>query len=186
MNLTPVARALLASPSFANPRVLHEQLGGEAYREALRLGWLQPEPETGAVTVSTRLDHHRAMQEAATLTADERQAAATTDTAMADPTRGFYGEQTVTPTLVMREAVDPTNDPEKPAEIGDQVTVAEGGQTYQARVQAKNQDGTVKLSFGATKPNRDVFKPEEVRVVGRAPREPATASGTATLPPTKL
>ncbi len=184
---TSIARALLASTSVVNPRVLQEKLGCEGYSEALRLGWLVPELELGGVvSVSTRGDHRRAMESAAALTDAEKVQLAEAAPAPASASRGFYGESVVSATLVMKEATDAgVVDNDKEAEIGDQVTVAEGGQSYSARVQAKNPDGTMKLSFGGTKPNRDVFKTAEIRVTSRAMPagvKPATSAPTAPTP----
>lgn len=180
MNITLIARTLLASPSLSNPRVIHEKLGRENYSEALRLGWLVPEHETGAVSISPRLDHRRAMQEAAAPSEDEKRQTLTEGQAVQPESanRNFYGEATVVTNLVVTEALEPANDPEKPAEIGDQVTVADNGQTYQARVQAKNNDGTLKLSFGNIKPSRDTFKANELRVVSRT----QATSSNSTVP----
>lgn len=73
--------------------------------------------------------------------------------------------------------------------IGDEVVVAEGGKTYTAAVQAKNPDGTYKLSFGPTgRPGRDAFKPTELRVTKRGTPTPAAApqSPLAPVPVTGL
>lgn len=59
------------------------------------------------------------------------------------------------------------------ADIGDTVTIAEGGKPYQAVVQSKKPDGSLVLSFGASKPGttRD-YKSAEVKVIKKADTQP--------------
>lgn len=68
-----------------------------------------------------------------------------------------------------RDVEKPVAEDQNQADIGDQVTVAEGGVAYSARVQAKNPDGSVKLTFTGQKPARDVFKPNEIKLTAKQP-----------------
>jgi hypothetical protein len=79
----------------------------------------------------------------------------------------------------MREAMETT----KP-EIGDDVTIAEGGKSYTAKVAKVNPDGSFGLSFDpAQRPpaTKESYQPAEFQVVkpegnkGLSPNEPAVA-----------
>lgn len=172
MTTADIARTLLASPALVAARVLQEKLGQAGYTEALRACWIAGEPETGLIQISRRADRVEAMR-AAAKTAPVAEAVA-----VGVPGRTYFGEATPTPiSLVARPpeaspVAPPAGNPSNPtttppgANIGDQVTVAENGQTYSARIQAKQPDGKFKLSFGGTRPARDVYASNELKVVG--------------------
>ncbi len=183
---TTIARVLLASTPIVAPPVLQEKLGQRAYSEALRLGWIAPDTELSCLRVSSRGDHRAAMLEAAKPTEAERLAEANAPApAAVDAARRFYGAPPVAmhftivedaPAPAVVPGVAPAGAPpvgaapksDDPA-VGDQVTVAEGGQTYTARVQALNTDGSVKLTFSGAKPPRSDFKANEIKVTGKGP-----------------
>lgn len=174
MTTADIARTLLASPALVAARVLQEKLGQAGYTEAIRRCWIAGEPDTGLIQVTRRNDRLEAMRALA-------QTAPLGETvAVGVPGRTYFGEAAPTPiNLVARppEASpvappvgNPPNASTTPAggaNIGDQVTVAENGQTYSARIQAKEADGKFKLSFGGTRPGRDVYASNEIQVVGK-------------------
>lgn len=183
MKTAEIARVLLATPSLVAPRVLQEKLGQAGYSEAIRRRWINADPELGgALQVSPRADHREAMREAAKENAPAPVAA---PAATGLPARTFFGEMGSIVNLdVKPPAPTPSASPASPAarpgapgtpgadkgaDVGDQVSVAEGGTTYTARVSAKNTDGTLKLSFAGQKPARDTYKSNEVRVTGTVP-----------------
>ena len=172
MTTADIARTLLASSSLVAAPSLREKLGQAGYTEALRRCWISGEPETGLVQITRRNDRLEAMRAEAKIP----QVAEAAVTGV--PGRTYFGEAAPVPiNLVARPAevsptappvgnpTNPTTDP-KGANVGDQVTVAENGQTYSARIQAKQSDGKFKLSFGGTKPTRDVYASNEMQVVG--------------------
>lgn len=163
-----IATILLSGPAIIAPRALHESLGHDAFREALRIGWVIPDTETGAlhINISRRLAMEAAAKEVAQPVVES--------VAQGLPGHEFFGGQAGRGYTVV-EALPPLpgaptlpGAASKDAEIGDQVVVAEGGKTYSAKVQAKNADGSYKLSFGSEKPPRDTFKRDEVRVSSKA------------------
>lgn len=172
MTTAEIARVLLESPSLVAARVLQGKLGQAGYTEALRNNWIAGEPETGLIQITRRPDRLDAMRKVSA-TAPVGESVAT-----GVPGRTYFGEATPTPiNLVARPpgtnpvtapAGNPTNPTTAPAgaNIGDQVTVAENGQTYTAKVQSKQPDGKFKLSFGGTRPARDVYASNELKIVG--------------------
>ncbi len=174
MTTADIARTLLASTSLVAAPQLREKLGQAGYTEALRRCWIAGEPETGLIQITRRNDRLEAMR------AEAKSAPLPEAVAVGVPGRTYFGEAAPMPiNLVARPAeVSPTAPPvgnpssSNPsttppgANIGDQVTVAENGQTYSARIQAKQPDGKFKLSFGGTKPTRDVYASNEMQVVG--------------------
>lgn len=183
MKLSEIARILIASrSSFVAPRVLQEKLGQAGYSEALRIGWIAPERESGSIQISSRQDVRRAMTEAAK---QDTTVAPKMDVVNEGlPARTFFGETTSVVNLTNVEPkpgapVAAGTPNQKPAGIGDQVTVSEAGQTYTARVASLNPDGSMKLSFSGQKPVRDTYKQNEIKVTATVP-SPSAASPSAT------
>lgn len=180
MTTADIARTLLASTSLVAAPQLREKLGQAGYTEALRRCWISGEPETGLIQITRRNDRLEAMR------AEAKAAPVAESVAVGVPGRTYFGEAAPVPiNLVARPPEtsptappvgNPGNSSTSPgapgANIGDQVTVAENGQTYSARIQAKQPDGKFKLSFGGTKPTRDVYSSNEMKVVG-TPATPA-------------
>lgn len=108
---------------FVMSSEMQESLGPDGFAEAMRLGWLRPDMESGGIHVSNL---HQRIQE-------------------------------------MREAVDS----EKP-EIGDDVTIAEQGQSYTGKVAKVNPDGSYGLTFDpARKPpaTKESYTTTEFQIV---------------------
>jgi len=181
MNTAELAQTLLASPSLVAAPTLRKQLGPDAYADAFKRGWLIPEHDTGLVQISPRLDRREAMKAEAAKA--EKSAPVITESGTV-PARTFFGEASnvvqlntvaAAPGAATPQAPAPSGAQDKPAAVGDQVTVSEGGQTFQARVSTVAPDGKLKLSFGAgQRPARDTFGPSEVRITGRAAPAPTS------------
>lgn len=195
MKLSEVASYLLSVRSYQAPRVLHEKLGQEGYLKAFSRRWIQAD-ESGYINVSSNPGVREEMQE--TIDADtefKKEIAPVLNESFPASWRSFIGESPdmrrveltelgapnalssgQPPSPVANVSAPTSLSPASPgtrlndASIGDEVTVAEDGNTYTARVQSKGTDGNYKLTFGGnTKPTRDTFKPDELKVTAKAP-----------------
>lgn len=69
-------------------------------------------------------------------------------------------------------------------EIGDEVVVAENGQTFQGIVQSKAADGKMKISFGGQKPPQErEYDATEVKMVGKGASPAAAPRATVASTP---
>ena len=174
-----------STTSLMVPGALTAEIGNEALREALNLGWLRPSEDTGLLMLTdqqSQLHEMRALAEAPEQEAVAQPQAESASRAFAmnhssrlreafgtglfngqsggapgsgQPERGITGP---TPPLQMNRTGSEYN-------VGEDVIVAEEGKSYQAKVQSKNPDGTYKLTFGPNRPTKQdrMFRREEMQ-----------------------
>ena len=175
---------------------LLNRVGAEGMQEALNRRWLEADTETGYLRLSLHQGMLEQMREAAegacaTCACDPCEcceqchkhpcccpAQESTSRAFAEshaqrhtceaygapPAYGSgqpaqpAGTPTAQPAPAPGHAEEPT--------VGEDVIIADEGKSYQAKVSAKNTDGTYKLSFGPNRPARErMFRKEEIQRV---------------------
>lgn len=191
MNTQEIAQALWTRRQ-QNPIVmqgeLQAQLGGEGFAEAVANRWVVPDYDTGGLTVTLNAAQAQSLQQAATPTNESVDPAHAVAQHHASrplyelnyPGTGHDGGSSGARSPRPAAPVSPTtpSSPQRstPPQIGDDVLVAEEGQSYTGKVQQLKPDGRYTLSFGSTKPAklRD-YGPDELRMVGAA--APQTGQG---------
>ncbi len=209
--MTPneIAQAILNRPNpgtcYVNQAEMQSTLGSDGMAEALRIGWLTPDMDSGFLTVSSDMGRVEQMQALAhpqesapsqvhnLLEAHQkrlrlvelnapmtgRPLGSTHQTAPAAPPPGQ---------MVTSQRPGEGKPTDKQPQIGDSVMVAQEDETYQAKVQALA-NGKYKLTFGPKRPpqERD-YEASELRLVTKAQTEslnedsedvPSQASGDA-------
>ena len=182
MNTQEIAQALWTRRQ-QNPIVmqgeLQAQLGGEGFAEAVANRWVVPDYDTGGLTVTLNAAQAQSLQQAA----QQESVDPAHNTALSHASRplqelNYPGTGHDGGARMPRPAAptSPTPKQAAPPQIGDDVMVAEEGQSYTGKVQTVKPDGRYTLSFGNTKPPkmRD-YSPEELRMVGAA--APQTGQG---------
>lgn len=187
-----------ASTSLMVPGTLAAQIGYPAMQDALQRGWIQPDHESGYLTLTQqgdRLEEMRRLDETCcTVCCKEececdkeekkeesfdRRAFVTAHTTRLHETYGLgtsgtsggapgSGQPQPSSTPAQPAAPSPTTPMNRLGQeymVGETVVVADEGKSYQAKVAAKNQDGTYKLSFGPNRPLKQdrVFRREEMQ-----------------------
>jgi hypothetical protein len=168
------------------PGALTTDIGSEAVGEALNRGWITPDSETGYLMITTEQTRIHEMQELAANVPEEKPAEEAESQAESIDPRDFalqhasrrlneataaYGSgQPAAPAQAPTPATVPQTSAPAPAAdnakliVGEDVTVAEEGKAYQAKVKAVRDDGTYELSFGAEKPAvQRAYRPEELQ-----------------------
>lgn len=141
---------------------------GESYGEALNLGWLVPDFETGTVSVTRDVSRIEAM-ESLSSTVEKKPV----EVVCNESWRSFGPDRTN-----MREIIV-----ESDAAVGDAVTVADSGKSFSGVVKSINPDGTYELSFANEKPSKTSFKMEELNVTKQSDK--SSASPIADVPPAR-
>lgn len=188
-----------ASTSLMVPGVLTAAIGGEAVQDAFNRGWIQPDHDTGFLRLSEQASKIQEMEAFAEAKEESpkqqeskqdpnsrgialRHAGRLNETygiGMGATTSGSMGsgqpERPATPEP--RTPMEtPPNRPGQDYMVGEDVVIADEGKSYQAKVAAKNQDGTYKLTFG---PNRPVTQDRAFR---REEMQRVDPRGTTTVP----
>lgn len=176
MNEAEIAYKILNRRNATSPVVMigemQHALGYDGYALAIERRWIEPNYDSGELSVSERqgvLNEMRAL------------AKSIKDPVVESKPNNLYRlfttnqKQTIvvqTPNGLVESIME-----EEDAEIGDEVVVADDGKPYTAVVKSKNSDGTYSLSFGREKPRTDrSYSKAEVRKTAKAP----TASGRPT------
>jgi hypothetical protein len=169
------------------PGPLIAEIGSEALQDALTLGWLRPDMETGFLCLTdqqTQLQAMRELADAKEAAPEPKQESSSRAFAMNHSTR-FHeafgvgltsGSSMSAPGSGQSREVEPmspqtpTSMPNKPNSdymVGEDVVVADEGKSYQAKVQQKNPDGTYRLSFGPNRPTQQdrMFRREEMQKI---------------------
>lgn len=204
MNHNEIAKSLLAyrnSTSLMMPGPLAAEIGSEAVQEAFRLGWLQPDMESGYIQLTTEATRLHQMRELAEQPGVDKgtppaMEAVSPGRAFAmnhagrrlhESYLGYSGSSTsggapgsgqpANPPAATQQPPNATmNRPGSDYMVGEDVLVAEEGKSYSAKVQSKNADGTYKLSFGPNRPAQQdrLFRKEEMqRVAAGQPGQPS-------------
>lgn len=195
MSQKTIASALLRfanTTSLMMPGALIAEIGHDALREALSLGWLRPSEDTGLLMLTDQQSQLNTLREIAAAPEQETAVAAQpesasrafamnhsrrlhetlglgADTSASGGAPGSGQPQHGTTMQTPTSPPPPPNPaPSKPGQnyiVGEDVVVADEGKTYQAKVQKTNPDGTYVLSFGANKPVNQTrfFKREEMQ-----------------------
>jgi len=167
------------------PGALTADIGPDAVGEALNRGWITPDTETGYLMITTEQTRIHEMQELAADVPEEKPAEKAEgqaesidprDVALQHASRRLnevaaYGSgQAAAPPQPATPATTPQSTNPTPAAdnqklvVGEDVTVAEEGKAYQAKVKAVRDDGTYELSFGTEKPAvARAYRPEELQ-----------------------
>lgn len=183
-----------STTSLMVPGALIAEIGHDALREALNLGWLRPSSDTGLLMLTdeqTQLHEMRALAAAPEAAAPAPQVkSASRGFAMGHSGRlrewfgtGLDNGQSGgapgsgQPQRGVAQMTTPPSQFAKPGQdyaVGEDVMIADEGKSYQAKVQSKNPDGTYKLSFGPNRPVKQdrMFRREEMqRITQQKPGE---------------
>jgi hypothetical protein len=209
--MTPneIAQAILNRPNpgtcYINQAEMQSTLGSDGMAEALRIGWLTPDMDSGFLTVSSdmgRVEQMQALahpQESAPSQVHNLMEAHQKRLRLVELNAPMTGRplgnaQQTAPAapppgqMVTSQRPGEGKPTDKQPQIGDSVMVAQEDETYQAKVQALA-NGKYKLTFGPKKPpqERD-YEASELRLVTKAQTEslnedsedvPGQASGDA-------
>jgi hypothetical protein len=174
------------------PGKLHADIGPDAIGEALNRRWIIADEDTGYLMITTEQTRIAEMQELAATVEEDKGAEKAGSTQESVGPRDFalnhaqrrlheaaaYGSgqpaapaQAATPATPATSQVSatsnpsPTSNPSNSAlQVGEDVTIAEEGKAYQAKVKAVNSDGTYELSFGTQRPvTQRPYRKEEVQ-----------------------
>ncbi len=180
------------------PGQLCAELGEEAMRDALDRGWIEPNHDTGYLQLSEQAGRLQEMTHLAECVCekchkepcecDKKEEAQQESSA-----RGFivqhahrhestYGLGANAPTSGAIGSGQPSRTPEQPQRqpmsanpqqdymVGEDVVIADEGKSYQAKIAAKNQDGTYKLTFGPNRPvtQERAYRREELQRIKQA------------------
>lgn len=166
------------------PGALAAEIGYPAVQDALQRGWIQPDMESGFLTLSPQAGTLQEMQRIAEekceccckepCVCDEpgekcesfdpralvvnhsRRLTETYGLGMGASTSGSPGSGQPERPISPEPRMSPTA-PNRAGDeylVGEDVMIADEGKSYQAKVASKNQDGTYKLTFGPNKPLR--------------------------------
>lgn len=176
------------SSSLMVPGALVAEIGSDALQDALSRGWLRPNEDTGFLMLTdqqTQLNEMRTLAESPEAEAPAPQVESNSrqfvmnhsarlkeafgvglSTGSSMPAPGS-GQSRGAP--VSGAPTTPTTPPipfnKGDYTVGEDVVVAEEGKSYQAKVQAKNADGTYRLTFGPNRPSNQarMFRREEMQ-----------------------
>lgn len=178
MNEAEIAHKILNRRNELSPIVMigemQQALGPEGYALALARGWIEPNYDSGQLTISSRDAALVEMGELAK-TVKVAPVAESTDRGIF---RLFQNNRTRTIVQTASGLVEAEE-----TQIGDEVVVAEEGKPFKATVKARNSDGTYVLSFGAEKPRAErPYKAEELRKTASGPAEQKPGAVQPTTP----
>lgn len=140
---------------------MQQVLGAEGYTFALEHRWLEPDWNTGELTVTQQESGLQEMRKLAAGVKVQPVAESVTHNVY----RMFSNNR---PRIITQTSEGLFESDE--TQIGDEVTVAEDGKPFTAVVKSKNPDGTYVLSFGSEKPRTErPYKQDEIRKNGDAP-----------------
>jgi hypothetical protein len=172
MNEAEIAHKILNRRNTLSTVVLagemQETLGADGYALALERRWIEPNYESGELSIAT-LD--RTLSEMRTL-ASQVKVEPVAETAPTNLYRLFANNL---PKVVVQQRDGSLVEADaNVTQIGDEVIVAEDGKSYKAVVKGRNPDGTFTLSFGTDKPrNSDAekrpYKQDELRKTAGSP-----------------
>ena len=137
---------------------MQQVLGSEGYTLALDRRWLEPDWNTGELTVTQQ---ESGLQEMRKLSAGVKVAPVAESV-----THNVYRMFTNNHPKIITQTSEGLFESDE-TQIGDEVTVAEDGKPFNAVVKSKNPDGTYVLSFGTDKPRTErPYKQDEIRKNG--------------------
>lgn len=142
------------------PPDLRAALGPDGLREALRLRWIVGDESGSFLRVNSRAD---ALQEMARLAEF-----AAPGSGQPDPQASSQGVQPDPKAPRLTPKTNPTGS-SSDYTVGEDVVIAQEGKTFQAKVSARNQDGTYSLTFGGLRPasNRNYRREEISRITSQ-------------------
>jgi len=175
------------SSGLLMPGKLHSDIGSEAVGEALNRRWIIADEDTGYLMITTEQTRIREMQELAAKVEEEKPEPAQESVGPRDfalnhaqrrlhETAAYGSGQPAAPAQPATPATNPPSPSTTPRpsptsntdngvlRVGEDVTIAEEGKAYQAKVKAVNSDGTYELSFGSQRPvTQRPYRQEEVQ-----------------------
>lgn len=192
-------RRLRPNPVMTTGEII-STIGAEGMQEAINRNWLVPDLDTGFMMVNMNAGKLAEVEEACrcpeckkpecnceSLKAERSQASLRVmPLGIRENWAGFGvgggsnggigggGVGGAAPMMPRPQPASPTTPPDKRnPQIGDDVMLADEGQTYTGKVSTVGQDGRYRLSFGNNKPRMDrEYGPEEIRLVGQAAPPP--------------
>lgn len=172
-----------ASTSLMVPGALAAEIGYPAVQDALQRGWIQPDHESGFLTLSPEAGKLQEMQRLTDCVCDKcgkdecvcdvpekkqesydrrslvvghsRRMTEAYGVGLGVSTSGAPGSgQPARPATPEPQMAPSANRPGDEYMVGEDVVIADEGKSYQAKVASKNSDGTYKLTFGPNRPMR--------------------------------
>jgi hypothetical protein len=176
MNESEVAFKILnrrTGSTIIMPGELQEHLGQEGYVMAMEKRWVEPNYDSGELSVTENFE----------LLAELRAAAANhKDAPKPEPTPVNNIYRRFASHIATHQVVEAFSQPTAGGvvDIGDEVTVAENGQPIRAIVKSRKPDGTFELSFADNvKPKQErAYRAEELKRLTAGPK-PATGTAPA-------
>ena len=186
MSPQKLARNLLsfrASTSLMLPGALAAQIGQEALQDALQRGWVQPDYESGFLTVAPHATTLHEIEQIAesvckmcnkvpcTCEESRKEESHSTHDIVVRHSRRMIETYGIGPghstsgspgtgqdeRPATTQSPSPTVAPNRPGQdymVGEDVVIASEGKSYQAKISSKNPNGTYRLSFGPNMPLR--------------------------------
>ena len=181
-----------ASTSLMVPGALAAEIGYPAMQDALQRNWIQPDLETGFLTLNPNAGVIQEMERLAE-SADEseeqpkkdenldarraacighsRRLGETYGLGLGATTSGAMGSAQPERPAAPQPQMSPTaRRPGDDYMVGEDVVVADEGKAYQAKIKSRRQDGTYELTFGPNFPSTKnrAFRREEMQKVAPA------------------
>jgi hypothetical protein len=140
---------------------MQQELGADGYALALERRWIEPNYDSGQLSIADRPTPLAEMRELASKVKVEP---------VIETKNNLYRLfATNQESKVIIQTKNGLMEAEE-AQIGDEVVVAEDGRSYAATIKSRRPDGTYELSFGQEKPRQERnYKHEELRKTAEAP-----------------
>jgi uncharacterized protein YodC (DUF2158 family) len=166
MNTTEIAKIVMQQRNnlsvVVSQGIMREALGAEGYAEALKLGWITPNYETGEMQLAPSQKTLDDVRHIAEQTAPTEVPAKVESVSVLRRNEGMFSKN-LEKVKVYEYAFAPAATTQS-YKVGDPVAVADSGKSYDGTVSEVNKDGTYRVSFGHAKPvAQKAYKLDELR-----------------------